>query len=62
MIEDLQLRNLSEITARAYVGAVRRYSEYFRKPPEQLGPEQVRQYLLYLMSCRVMSPFHPVLR
>ena len=50
MLEELQLRNLSENTFTAYVGAVRRFAQYFGKSPEQLGPEQVRQYLLYLLN------------
>ena len=50
MLEELQLRNLSEATATAYVGAVRRFAQYFGKSPEKLGPEQVRQYLLHLLN------------
>lgn len=50
MLEELQLRNLSTATITAYLGAVRRFAEHFRKSPEQLGPDQVRQYLLYLLN------------
>ena len=50
MIEELQLRNLSENTVTAYVGAVRRFAQYFGRSPEKLGPDQVRQYLLYLLN------------
>jgi integrase/recombinase XerD len=50
MMEELQLRNLSAATATAYLGAVRRFAGYFGKSPEQLGGEQVRQYLLYLLN------------
>ena len=44
MLEELQLRNLSETTINAYLGAVTRFAKHFGKSPEQLGPEQVRQY------------------
>jgi site-specific recombinase XerD len=50
MLEELQLRNLSQNTITAYIGAVRRYTLHFGKPPEQLGPEHVRRYLLYLLN------------
>jgi hypothetical protein len=48
-LEDLQLRNLSQNTITAYIGAVQRYALHFRKPPEQLGREHGR-YLLYLLN------------
>jgi site-specific recombinase XerD len=50
MLEELQLRNLSAATTTAYLGAVRRFAEHFGRSPEQLGPDQVRQYLLYLLN------------
>jgi integrase/recombinase XerD len=50
MIEQLQLRNLSEATINTYVRAVWRFTKYFGKSPEQLGPEQVREYLVHLLN------------
>jgi integrase/recombinase XerD len=50
MLEEVQLRNLSEATIRAYLGTVTRFAQHFGKSPEQLGPEQVRQYLLHLIN------------
>src|SRR5260370_3916342 len=50
MLEELQLRNLSETTINAYLGAVKRFAKHFGQSPEQLGPEQVRQYLLHLIN------------
>jgi len=50
MLDELQLRNLSQATITAYLGAVRRFAQHFGKSPEQLGPEQVRQYLLHLRN------------
>ena|ERR1700683_3166842 len=50
MMEELQLRNFSPVTARTYLGAAERFARYFRKSPEQLGPEQIRLYLLHLLN------------
>jgi integrase/recombinase XerD len=56
MLDELQLRNLSACTTRAYVGAVERFSEYFGKSPEKMGPEQVREYLLHLIRDKKSLP------
>src|SRR5439155_12855050 len=50
MLEELQLRNLSEATSSTYLQAVARFARYFGKSPEQLGPDYVRQYLLHLLN------------
>ena len=36
----------------SYVKAVERFAQHFHAPPERLGPEQIRQYLLYLINER----------
>ena len=55
MIEELQLRILSPQTARVYLKAVERFARHFHASPEHLGPEQIRQYLLYLIHQRKVS-------
>ena len=50
MIDELQLRNLSTLTADVYVKAVERFAKHFHASPERLGPEQIRQYLLYVRA------------
>lgn len=47
MIEDMQLRGLSEWTQESYIRAVRQLAEYYGKSPDQLSEEELRQYFLY---------------
>jgi integrase/recombinase XerD len=56
MLEELQLRNLSEITAHTYGASVERYARYFNKSPQKLGAEHVREYLLHLMHDNKATP------
>src|SRR5256884_7333434 len=50
MLEDLQLRNYSAHTIRAYLHCVADFARHFRTSPEHLGPEQVRTYQLFLVQ------------
>ncbi len=50
VLEELKRRNYSEATARAYVGAIRSFAEYFHRSPDQLGVEHVRQYQVHLFE------------
>ena len=50
MIDDMSLRNLSPVTQRSYVHAVKRFSRYHGRSPDQLGLEDVRAFQVYLVS------------
>jgi site-specific recombinase XerD len=56
MLEELELRNLSEQTAASYIGAVERFAKYFNKSPHKLGTEHVRGYLLHLIRDNQATP------
>ena len=44
MLEDMQLRNLSAETQRAYVRYVSGLAQFYQTSPEQLGLEESREY------------------
>jgi site-specific recombinase XerD len=56
MLEELQRRHYSDRTAKTYIRIVRDFAAYFRRPPDQLGPEQIRQYQAYLFQSKKLSP------
>ena len=50
MIEDMQLRGFSARTQECYVAGVRQLAEHYRRSPDQLTEEDLRQYFLYLAN------------
>ncbi len=50
MAQDMQLRNLADATIDAYTYHVDKFCQYFGKPADQLGPEQIREFQLYLVN------------
>ena len=52
MVEDMQLRGLSERTQQMYVRAVRQLAEHYGKSPNQVTEEELRQYFLYLKNVK----------
>jgi len=55
MIECLQLRGLSERTQAMYVRAVRQLAEHYRKSPDLISEEELRQYFLYVKNVKQYS-------
>ena len=49
-IEDLRLRNYAEKTVKSYVECVSLYARYFKRSPEELGPDHIREYQRYLVE------------
>jgi integrase/recombinase XerD len=50
LIEDLQVRNYSPRTVECYVYHVACFAKHFGRSPEQLGPQEVHQYQVYLVN------------
>ena len=56
MLEDMQIRNLSPHTQRAYLENVARFARHFHRSPAALGPEEIRTYQVYLTCERKLAP------
>jgi integrase/recombinase XerD len=56
MIEDLQVRNLSVNTQTSYLDQVSRFARHFGKSPEDLGPEDIHSYQVYLTNEKKLAP------
>ena len=56
MTEDMQVRNLALNTQTSYLQQVSLFARHFDKSPEQLGPEAIRDYQIYLTNERKLAP------
>src|ERR1700681_3675370 len=56
MLEELRRRNYAESTIRTYIGTVQHFSQHFQRPPDQLGPEHIRQYQAALFTRWKLAP------
>jgi len=52
MLEDLQRRNYAETTISSYIRIVEDFSRRFQRPPDRLGPPQIREYQAELFKKR----------
>jgi site-specific recombinase XerD len=55
MIEDMTVRNFAPNTQDSYLTQVSLFARYFGKSPEQLGPEEIRAYQIYLAEQKKVS-------
>jgi hypothetical protein len=55
MMDDLQLRNYSDRTIKAYLRCVYNFARHFGKSPDELGPAHLREYQLYLVKQKQCS-------
>ena len=52
MLQELQRRNYSQTTVTSYIKIVADFAKYFQRPPDQLGPDDIRAYQLHLLQQR----------
>ena len=62
MLEELRRRNFADTTIRSYLHGVEHFSRYFRRRPDQLGPEDIRKYQAMLFTQLKFSPNTVILR
>lgn len=55
MIRDMTLKGLSQKTSQSYVRYIADYAKYYNKSPELLGPNEIKEYLSYLITQRKLS-------
>jgi integrase/recombinase XerD len=56
MLEELERRNFAETTKQCYIQAVEELARYFKRPPDQLGPEHIREFQAHLFTKRRLAP------
>jgi len=54
-LDEIARRNYAESTTRAYLRVIEDFARYFHRPPDQLGPEQIREYTAHLFRDRKLS-------
>ena len=62
MLEELHRRNFADTTIRTYLHGVEHFSRYFRRRPDQLGPEDIRKYQAAQFTQFKFSPNTVILR
>jgi integrase/recombinase XerD len=50
MLADLQLRGLAPRTQQCYVEAVKHLTQHYRRTPDQISEDELRQYFLFLIN------------
>ena len=55
MLDELQRRNYSQTTVKGYLKIVEAFAKHFHRSPDQLGPEQIRAYQVYLFTERKLN-------
>src|SRR5467141_2990827 len=55
MLEELERRNYAQTTIDCYIQTVEDFARYFRRPPDELTPEHIREYQAYLFRERKLA-------
>lgn len=55
MTEDMEIRNLSPNTQLSYLQQVTSFAKYCQRSPEEVGPEEIRAYQLYVTNERKLT-------
>jgi integrase/recombinase XerD len=55
MLDEIQRRNFTESTKRAYLRIIEDLARHFHRPPDQLGPEHIREYITHLFRDKKLA-------
>jgi site-specific recombinase XerD len=55
MLEELERRNYAQTTTHLYIQTIEDFARYFKRSPDQLGPEHIREYQAYLFRERKLA-------
>ena len=58
MLEELERRNYAQTTIDCYIQAIEDFARHFRRPPDQLTPEHIREYQAYSVPREKASRVH----
>lgn len=56
MLEELERRNYAQTTIDSYIHAVEHFAQYFRRSPDELGPDHIREYQVALFKKFKLAP------
>lgn len=56
MIKEMQLRNFSRSTQEGYLYSVKGLAKYYHRSPDEITPEEVKNYFLHLLTERKLTP------
>ncbi len=56
MLQDMTLNGLSGNTQKRYIKSVRKLSRYYKRSPEQISEEEVRDFIIYLIKESGLAP------
>jgi site-specific recombinase XerD len=56
MLEELERSNYAQTTIDSYIHAVEHFALYFRRSPDQLGPDHIREYQVALFKKFKLAP------
>jgi hypothetical protein len=55
MLAELERRNYDDSTRRAYLRIIEDFARHFHRPPDQLGPDHIREYTAHLFRDKKLS-------
>ena len=55
MVNEMRLRNLSPKTITAYLARMKNFVKYYKKPPDQITLEEIKNYQLFLIDNKKVS-------